>query len=228
MISNLLDFNKNKLLEKVKEKAPGTYFHSLNVAGIAENAAVAIGADYAITKVGGYLHDVGKAFDPTFFSENAQDNSDVHDFLMPHESCGKIKSHVTIGVREAKKYSVPATIIDIIQEHHGTSLIKYFYHKAKVAEVEIEYKTYHYDGPIPQSKEAALIMISDIIESTVKSTDEKSKESFEKIINNSIENLIKEKQLLESKLLISDIEKIKESILISLQGIYGKRVKYPS
>lgn len=224
---NLIDY-KNKLLKKLSTQAPGTYYHSLNVGGIAENAAEAIGANPLLARVAGYYHDIGKIENSEIFSENNLEINNAHDVLMPQESASMIKSHINHGVLLAKQYNLPNEIIDIIKQHHGTGVIKFFYQKAKDAGIVIDEEHYRYPGPIPQSKESGLIMISDIVESTIKSKKVLNNSIILGVIDDTINDLIDRKQLVDSGLNFKDIELIKSSLLFTIEGIYGARVEYPN
>ncbi|MEA1973636.1 MAG: HDIG domain-containing protein, partial [Candidatus Cloacimonadota bacterium] len=151
----LIDYT-NKLLKRLSKQASGTYYHSLNVGGIAENAAEAIGANAILARVAGYYHDIGKLENSEIFSENTLNNTTKHDILLPQESASLIKKHIKHGVILAKKFNLPTEVIDVIKQHHGTTEIKYFLNKAKQANLDIDEEHFRYPGPIPQNKESAL------------------------------------------------------------------------
>ncbi len=222
---------ENILLKELSSKAPGTYHHSSKVGSLAETAAEAIGANYLLARAGGYYHDIGKLYHPEYFSENNPDSSDIHDKLMPQESAKLIIKHTTEGVKLARKHNLPKEVIDIIAQHHGDGFTRYFHIQAKSLGMKINKKDFQYPGPKPQSKEAAIVMIADSVESTINSrqkSEELHKENIIKIINESIERMLKEGQLDECPLTISDIKKIKEAMLPIIMGIYSQRIEYPT
>ncbi len=221
---------ENDLMKELSTKAPGTYHHSIKVGNIAETAAESIGADYLLTRAGGYLHDIGKLYHPEYFSENNSNSSEIHDKLLPNESAILIKNHVSEGIKLAKKYNLPSAIIDIIAQHHGDGLTKYFYRRAKSMGLIIDINDFKYPGPKPQTKEAAIVMIADCVESTINSkqnSETLNKDTIRKIIDDQVKSMIDEGQLDESPLTISDIKKIKESVLPIILGIYSQRIEYP-
>ncbi len=214
------------LLKKLANVAPGTYHHSLIVGNLSESAAEAIGADPLLARVGSYYHDIGKISDPEIFIENNENAVLIHSKLTPEESAEKIKNHINVGVNLATDYKLPKIVIDIIKQHHGNSYVKYFLIKAKESNRKINISDFKYDGPLPNTKEAAIVMISDIVESTIKSLKNPSSEAMKEVIENSIQNLVLEKQLIDSQLTFSDLEKIKMTFIPILEGIYRHRVEY--
>lgn len=222
----LIDFN-HPLIKQLATEAVGTYHHSLIVGNLAERAAEAIGANPLLARVGSYYHDIGKIANTEIFTENNENSSEIHDELAPKESAGLIKNHVVEGVKLAKKYKIPQPVIDIIVQHHGDSSIRYFYDKAEKMDLPIEPDDYHYPGPRPQSKEAALVMIADIVESTTKSKTITSEEEIEKIIDDTISRLIRDGQFSDAPITMKDFSVIKESMLPVLGSIYRKRLDYP-
>lgn len=221
------------LLSRMVFEAPGTYNHSLVVANLAETAANNIGADSLLARVGSYYHDIGKLRRPYFFIENYIGNENPHEKLSPNLSALIIKTHVKDGVELAKENKLPSQIIDIIQQHHGTGLISYFYQQALEANIDshdnIEEGDFRYDGPKPQSKEAAIVMLADVVEAAVRS------KNFNRANLNRLEGLIRELvkekliegQLDESDLSLGDLDIITESFVKILAGIYHQRVEYP-
>lgn len=185
------------LLSRMVFEAPGTYNHSLVVANLAETAANNIGADSLLARVGSYYHDIGKLRRPYFFIENYIGNENPHEKLSPNLSALIIKTHVKDGVELAKENKLPSQIIDIIQQHHGTGLILYFYQQALEANIDshdnIEEGDFRYDGPKPQSKEAAIVMLADVVEAAVRS------KNFNRANLNRLEGLIRE--LVKEKLI---------------------------
>jgi len=219
------------LLKRLLVEAPGTYHHSIIVGNLAENAADKIGADSLLTRVGAYFHDIGKLKRPYFFSDNQFGGENPHDKISPNLSSLIIKSHVKDGLEMAEKHNLPRAVKDIIEQHQGTGLISFFYEEAvkESKHGNINESDFRYDGPKPQSKEAALIMLADTVEAAVRS------KNFNKNNHNRIEifvkELIKEKlndgQLEESSLTLKELDLIADSFVQILTGIYHQRVEYP-
>lgn len=222
----LLDFN-HPLLKKLATSAVGTYHHSLIVGNLAERAAEAIGANPLLARVGSYYHDIGKIINTEIFTENNEDSSDIHNGMTPDKSANLIKNHVLEGVTMAKKYKIPQPVIDIITQHHGTSTIRYFHDQAEKMKLPSEGDTYIYPGPRPQSKEAALVMIADIVESTTKAKTIKDEKDITKIIDDTVSRLIREGQFDEAPITMRDLAVVKESMMPVLGSIYRKRLDYP-
>ncbi len=218
------------LLKRLIMEAPGTYHHSVMVANLAELAAEEVGADAALARVGAYYHDIGKLQRPYFFGENLMGMESPHDSIQPNMSASIIISHVKDGVELAKKNKLPKSIIDIIAQHHGNSLVKYFYYTMKNNSpegTEIDEKDYRYEGPIPDSKEAAVIMLADSTEAAVRSIKEHTKEKIDKMINDIINDKLSSGQLNNCDLTLKDIEKIKKCFITSMNGLYHERIEYP-
>lgn len=222
----LLDFN-HPLLKKLATEAVGTYHHSLIVGNLTERAAEVIGANPLLARVGSYYHDIGKVINTDIFTENNEDSSDIHDDLPTTESAKLIKNHVTEGIELAVKYKIPQPVIDIIMQHHGNSIVRYFYDKAIKSNLTPEISDYQYPGPKPQSKEAVLVMLADIVESTAKSKQIVSEDDIRKIIEDAIAKLIREGQFDEAPITMKDLIAVKESMLPVLESIYRKRLDYP-
>ncbi|MCD4651571.1 MAG: HDIG domain-containing protein, partial [Candidatus Cloacimonetes bacterium] len=226
VLLDLIDTN-HPLLKKLAEKAPGTYSHSLIVGNLAESAADAIGANSLLARVGSYYHDIGKIDTPAEFIENDEEAAYRHDQREPEESALMIREHVQRGITTAKRNHIPPAVVDIIKQHHGTSFIKYFYDKALKSGEQIDHEKFKYFGPRPQTKEAALVMIADIVESTAKSLRDFSVDSLQRVLDKTINNLIVEKQLLEAPITLRELETIKAYMLPILKGVYNKRIEYP-
>ncbi len=219
------------LLKRMLVEAPGTYHHSVIVGNLAEAAADDIGADSLLVRVGAYYHDIGKLKRPYFFTDNQFGGENPHNKLSANLSSLIIKSHVKDGVELAKEYKLPKSIIDIIKQHQGTNLISYFYQQAMEDSKHdnVEESDFRYDGPKPQSKEAAIIMLADIVEAAVRS------KQFNKSNHNRIEGLVRELirekltegQLDESDLTLKDLDIVVNSFVNVLTGIYHQRVEYP-
>ena len=220
----------NPLLKRLAIEAPGTYHHSVIVANLAEAAANDIGADSNIARVGGYFQDIGKLRYPQYFVEN-QAGKNPHDTLQPYSSAKIIMNHVDHGLKLAEKHKLPKVIKDIIAEHHGTTLVKYFYLKAKeaMAEEDIDENDFQYKHSIPQSREAAVVMLADTVEAAVRSMFSKSKTMDE--IENFVKKLIKDKldtgQLKDSGFMVKDLDTVAESFMRVFKGMYHERIPYP-
>lgn len=220
----------NPLLKKLLMEAPGTYHHSMLVANIAEMAAEEVGANSVITRIGSYYHDIGKTERPYFFGENQMGGDNPHNNIAPNLSAMIIKSHVKDGLELAKKYNLPKVIQDIIVEHHGKTLVKYFYYTMKNNADDpnkIKEKDYMYEGPIPSSKEAGIVMLADSVEASVRSIKESTKEKINHMVNSIIDDKLSSGQLNNCDLTLKDIEKIRICFLTALNSIYHQRIEYP-
>jgi len=226
ILLELLDFD-NPLLKKMSQITPGTYHHSLIVGNLAESAAEAIGANYLLARVGSYYHDIGKINNPQFYIENNSNSSELHDKMMANESSVLIRNHISDGITLAKKNKLPRQILDIIEQHHGTGQIRYFYNKAKETNLEIDEDQFYYLGPKPQSKEAAIVMIADIVESTTKSLDDLSEKTIQKVLDDTIIRLINDGQLDETPINMKELDTIKKYMMPIIMGVYRKRLEYP-
>jgi putative nucleotidyltransferase with HDIG domain len=227
----LSDLN-HPLLKMMVTEAPGTYHHSIMVSNMAEDAAFSINANPLLAKVGGYFHDIGKTTKPEYFVENTWfEQESRHEKLFPTMSNLVITAHVKDGIHLARKYRLPTIILDIISEHHGTSLVYYFYKKAEKASIqegtEISETDFRYVGPRPHTKEAGIIMLADVIEAAshtlVKPTPGKIEDLVDDITNEKIED----NQLDDCGLTLKDISIIKERFTHILTGILHKRIEYP-
>ena len=220
----------NPLLKKLLMEAPGTYHHSMLVANLAEMAADEVGANSVIARIGAYYHDIGKITRPYFFKENQLTNENPHDNINENLSAMIIISHVKDGVEMAKEYNLPEMIIDIIKQHHGTTLVKYFYYTARNKSDnpdDIKEEDFRYKGPIPNTKESAIIMLADSTEAAVRSINDPTTKKLEEMINNIVDDKVKLGQLDNCELTLKDLSKIKECFLRALNGIYHKRIEYP-
>lgn len=221
----------NPLLRKILMEAPGTYHHSMLVANLGEMAAENIGANPTLTRIGAYYHDVGKTVRPIFFKENQIGKENPHDKISPDLSALIIISHVKDGIELAEKNKIPTGIKDIIQQHHGTTLVKYFYITAKNNAENpdtVNEDEYRYPGPIPQSKESAIIMLADSVEAAVRSINDPTKEKIEEMVEKIIKDKLDNGQLDECNLTLKDIKNIKLCFLKALNGIYHQRIEYPT
>jgi len=222
----LTDFN-HPLLKSLATKAVGTYHHSLVVGNLSERAAEAIGANPLLARVGSYYHDIGKVINTEIFTENNEDSSEIHNGMQPEDSARMIRNHVTEGIALARKYHIPQPVIDIIMQHHGSSYIRYFMEKAAKEKETVDQDKFRYPGPLPQSKEAVLVMLADIVESTTNAKQVSSEAEISKIIDEAINRLIKEGQLAEAPITIKDLQIAKQSMLPVLESIHRKRLDYP-
>jgi len=223
----LINLN-HPLLRKLILKAPGTYSHSVMVATLAEAVAEAIGANALLAKAGGLFHDVGKLKNPQAFIENQTSGINIHDKLPPEKSAAILRSHVEYGEELGKKYQLPRKVIDIIKQHHGTKLMKFFYHKAKKSGEKVSEKSFRYPGPKPQFKEAGIVMLADTVEAAIRSFKESGKEiDLDKAIHKLIMETIEDGQLSQSGLSLKDIAIAEKVFKRVLSGIYHSRIEYP-
>lgn len=221
----------NLLLKRLLMEAPGTYHHSIMVANLAEVAAEEVGANPMLVRVGAYYHDIGKIKRPFFFGENQLGGVNPHDKISPALSTTIIISHVKDGLELAKEYDVPTIVTDMIAQHHGTTLVKYFYYTLKNNSENpdlIKEDDFRYPGPKPQTKEAAIIMMADSVEAAVRSIQEPTLDKIEAMVNNIIKDKLNSNQLNECDLTFKDLEVIKACFLKVLKGIYHHRIEYPT
>jgi len=219
------------LLKRLLLEAPGSYHHSVLVANLAEVAAETVGANPVLARASAYYHDIGKIKRPYFFKENQLGNDNPHDKITPNLSTLIIISHVKDGLELAKEYKIPKVIQDAIGQHHGTTLVKYFYVTMKNSSDnpdEIKEEDFRYKGPNPESKEAAIIMLADAVEAAVRSILNPTKGKIEEMVNNLIKSRLNEGQLNDCDLTLKDLEKIRAAFLKVLSGIYHERIEYPS
>jgi putative nucleotidyltransferase with HDIG domain len=216
------------LMKKLLLEAPGTYHHSLTVGNLAESAAEAIKGNALLARVGAYYHDVGKLKRPNFFKEN-QLSDNPHDRMTPNLSSLVITSHTTDGTEIAEKYKVPLAVRDIISQHHGTTLVAYFYHKAKNGDQgeNIRQEDFRYPGPRPATKEAAVVMLADSVEAAVRSAAEKTETKIESIVRNIIKDKLDDGQLDLCDLTLKDLDLIAKSFIHIFSGYFHEREEYP-
>ena len=227
-LMDLSDLN-NSTMKRMLITAPGTYNHSMMVATLAESACNEIGANALLARVGSYYHDIGKLEQPEYFVEN-QTEGNKHDDINPSLSVSVIKSHVKKGVEKAKQLRLPKEVEDIIAEHHGNSVIKYFYYKAKQqdeGETTEEY-TYSYTGDSPSSKEAAVVMLADTVEAACRTLQKPSVPRLEKFIRELIMDKVENHLLDKCQLKFSDLDAIQEAFVNILAGYYHTRLEYPN
>lgn len=214
------------LLKKILTETPGTYHHSVMVANLAEVACEAIGADGLLARVGCYYHDVGKTRRPAFFIEN-QMGVNPHDAISPIASAEIIIAHTTEGAEMLRKHKMPQEIIDIALQHHGTSLLKYFVHKAKENGKEVDENSFRYPGPKPQTKEIAIISIADSVEAAVRSMKEPTAEKISNLVQSIIKDRISDNQFDECNISLKELKTIHQVLCESLNGIFHTRIEYP-
>lgn len=218
------------LLKELSVQAPGTWNHSMVMGMMSEAAADAVGANPVIARVGSYFHDVGKMKKPIYFSENQQGGENRHDKLSPSMSALIIRAHVKEGVELARKHHLPSILIDMITQHHGTSLIEYFHDKAvKEAEgtgVEVDASLYQYPGPKPQTREAGILMLADGIEAAARTLADPSVDRIQGLVQKKINKIFASGQLDECELTLKDLHKIAKCFVRVLAGIYHQRAHY--
>jgi hypothetical protein len=211
--------------------APGTYHHSIVLGTLAEAAAEAVGANSLLVRVSACYHDIGKIKKPAYFIENQMEALNRHDKLSPSMSSLIVTSHVKDGVELARESKLPAPIIDIIRQHHGTSLITFFYQKAKDAEntrlAEVREEEYRYTGPKPQTKEAAIVMLADAVEAASKTLTDPTPARVQGMVERIINNIFVDGQLEECDLTLRDLHQIAKAFVRILTGIFHHRVDYP-
>ena len=229
-LMEMSDFNR-PALKRISELAPGTFHHSIQVSNLAESVAETIGANSLLVRVMALYHDLGKTMRPEYFTENQKQGVNPHNNLDPHQSVKIITGHVSQGALLAKEYKIPELVASGILEHHGTTLIQYFLHKAKELSKEtgkeIKEEDFRYKGPKPQSMETAILMLADVIEATSRSMTDTSSEALESMIHKTILDKFMDGQFNESNLSVKELSKLEEAFLHSLDGTYHTRVKYP-
>ncbi len=231
------------LLRRLLVETPGTYHHSLMVGNLAERAAEAIGADPLLTRVAAYYHDIGKLANPLAFIENQSGGENVHDQLDPETSAQILKQHTADGIDIAYKARLPKNLIAFIPQHHGTAIMSYFYARAKGIAAEpyggpqtpdgaraaaaVDERKFRHSGPKPQSREAALIMLADGVEASVRSLSSRDEPAIRAMVARIIDERMTDGQFDECDLTLRDVEKIKEAFVQQLLGMYHQRIAYP-
>ena len=216
------------ILRKLMLEAPGTYHHSVIVGSLVEAAASEIGANHLLAKVCGYYHDIGKSKKPLYFIENQRAGKNKHDKLAPSMSSLILIAHVKDGVEIARENKLGQVIVDTIRQHHGTSLIKYFYEKAKKRKGEdtVNIDDFRYPGPKPQTREAGLVMLADVVEAASRTLDNPTPARIQGLVQNLINNIFSDGQLDECELTLKDLHKIARSFNKILNGIHHHRIEY--
>jgi len=223
------------LLQELVRRAPGTYNHSITVGSIAEAAAEKIGANGLLVRVGAYFHDIGKMLKPQYFIENIQEGTqNRHAQLAPAMSTLIIIGHVKDGIDLAEQHNLPQAIIDFIEQHHGTTLVEYFYHEAaRMCEGDPDHKTdaeessFRYPGPKPQTREAGIMMLSDAVESASRALTDPTPRRIEGLVHNLMLKRLLDGQFDESSLTLNELHVVEDSLVKSLIAIYHGRIRYP-
>jgi hypothetical protein len=232
------------LLRRLLLETPGTYHHSLMVGNLGERAAEAIGADPLLTRVAAYYHDIGKLENPLAYIENQAGMENIHDELAPEQSVALLKSHVAGGIDLAYRFKLPKAIIPFIPQHHGTALMSYFHARAREqaaaeagarpgtpqaaeAEAKVDAGRFRHAGPKPQSKEAAILMLADGVEASVRSLTAQDEPTIRAMVARIIRERLEDGQFDECDLTLRDLERIREAFVAQLLGMYHRRIEYP-
>ena len=222
-----LSDTNSRLMKELSNKAPGTFNHSLQVANLAEAAANEIGANAMLVRVGALYHDIGKLGNPNFFTENQITNVNPHDDLKPIDSAKIIINHVIEGIEIARKNNLPDRVIDFIRSHHGTTLVFYFFKKQQESGEEFDEAAFRYPGPIPFSKETAILMMADSVEAASKSLKNPTFMIIDEFVDKIIGGQMSANQFLNANITFREIETIKKIFKQKLTNIYHLRVEYP-
>jgi putative nucleotidyltransferase with HDIG domain len=221
------------LLQELVRRAPSTYNHSLTVGAIAEAAAESIGARGLLVRIGAYFHDIGKMLKPAYFIENQGTDANLHETLVPAMSTLVIIAHLKDGIDLARQHRLPQPIIDLLAQHHGTSLVGYFYGRATEQQQadpnggEVDENRFRYPGPKPQTKEAAVLMLADSVESASRTLIDPLPARIESLVREIAEGRLHDGQFDESGLTLRELRTIEKSLVMSLTSIYHGRIKYP-
>ena len=222
-----LSDTNSSLLRQLSEKAPGTFQHSMQVANLAEAAAAEIGANTLLVRVGALYHDIGKMQNPLYFIENQKTSLNPHDQLTPLQSAKVIIKHVADGIELARKHKLPERLIDFIRTHHGRSLTYYFYRKELDTNPNAKEEDFRYPGPIPFSKETAILMMADSVEAATKSLKNPTYEALGEFVDRIIKKQLDDNQFANSDISFKEIEAIKKVFKSKLTNIYHVRIAYP-
>lgn len=225
-----LSDTNSTLLRELATKAPGTFQHSLQVANLCEEAIRAIGGNALLVRTGALYHDIGKMDEPQYFIENQHAGFNPHELIPPEESAQIIRKHVIRGIEMAKKNNIPDILIDFIRTHHGTSMIRYFLHKwtSLNAEHEVDETKFRYPGPLPYSKETAVLMMADSVEAASRSLKTYNEDSISELVERIINNQANEHQFIHADITFKDITSIKKIFKRMLINIYHVRIEYPT
>lgn len=222
-----LSNTNSKLLRALAENAPGTFQHSLQVANLAEAAANEINANAMLVRTGALYHDIGKMLNPMYFTENQSTNVNPHNELTPKDSAGIIVDHIIKGVELAKKNRIPDRIIDFIRTHHGTTLVYYFYKTEEKLSGTANPKDFQYPGPIPFSKETAILMMCDSVEAASKSVKEPTAQAFDILVEKIVNKQMEDGQFMNANITFKELQTIKKVLKKKLKNIYHVRIEYP-
>jgi len=222
-----LSNTNSKLLRHLAETAPGTFQHSLQVANLAEAAANEINANSMLVRTGALYHDIGKSLNPMYFTENQSTNVNPHDELTPRDSAQIIIDHIIKGVELAKKNRIPDRIIDFIRTHHGTSLVYYFYKTEERLNGSANPSDFQYPGPIPFSKETAILMMCDSVEAASKSVKEPTAQAFDVLVEKIVNKQMEDGQFMNADITFKELQIIKKVLKKKLKNIYHLRIEYP-
>ncbi|MBI4022911.1 HDIG domain-containing protein [Candidatus Berkelbacteria bacterium] len=226
-----LESLSHPLLTRLQKEAPGTYHHSIAVAHLAYEAAREIGANAVLTRVGGYYHDIGKVKNPTYFIENLVGKAkSPHASIAPQESAGIIIKHIIDGMDLARQYQIPKEVIQFIPEHAGTTLVYFFYQKAKQLQGGrgVYKRDFRYPGPKPMRKETALVMLADAVESLARAVKQPTKARLAEMVDEAVRIKHADRQLDLADLSDEDVAAIKESFIRTLQSMHHQRIAYPN
>ena len=221
------------LLQELVRRRPSTYNHSITVGSIAEAAAESIHARGLLVRVGAYFHDIGKMLKPDYFVENQGPDDNRHETLVPAMSTLVIIAHIKDGADLARQHRLPQPIIDLIAQHHGTTRVEFFYGRATEQQQadpnggEVDESSYRYPGPKPQTKEAAVLMLADAVESASRTLVDPTPARIESLVRELAENRLHGGQFDESGLTLRELRTIEKSMVMSLTSIYHGRIKYP-
>jgi putative nucleotidyltransferase with HDIG domain len=218
----------NPLLKRLMVTAPGTYHHSVVAANLAEAGAEAIGANSLLARLGCYFHDIGKIKRPHFFIENQAEMGNIHENLSPAASAQILDAHVTEGVELLTEYKFPEIIKDLVGQHQGTTVKRYFYQQAQEQGGQgVAEQDFRYPGPKPQSREAALVMMADTVEASARALRDKTPDGIRSHVHRMIQAFVDDGQLDDSGLSFGDVLRIEEAFVSMVQSIYHVRVEYP-
>ncbi len=221
------------LLQELVRRAPATYNHSITVGSIAEAAADSIGARGLLVRVGAYFHDIGKMLKPGYFVENQGKDGNMHEGLLPAMSTLVIIAHVKDGSDLGRQRHLPRPLIELIQQHHGTTLVEFFYGRAQEQvgadpnKGEVQEAAYRYPGPKPQTKEAGVLMLADVAESACRALVDPTPARIEGLVREMAERRLHDGQFDESGLTLRELRTIERSLVMSLTALYHGRIKYP-
>jgi putative nucleotidyltransferase with HDIG domain len=215
------------LLRDLMTAAPGTYSHSIMTGSLAERAALEIGANALLARVGAYYHDIGKSVRPGFFVENQAGADNPHDIASPAQSAFVITAHVREGAELARRSHLPAEVVDIIDQHHGTSLVACFYEKARKGDGTVLEADFRYDGTRPSTREAALVMLADVAEAAARTVSPPSEEKLSTTVRRVVDGKVADGQLRDSQMSQADIDRTVKVYAHMLASVYHARIQYP-